>query len=329
MSGYPKSSSIPIDKRLETAFARRGELLTITNAVRLVNGQGDGLPGLVIEKYHHHYVVHLLQAGWHGRLNDVVAYLTKKFNPHYLIEKDRAGAGETASENPRVHVVIDKEGPQTVVEENGLKFRVDLNDTVNTGLFLDMRANRKFLGEHCGAKAVLNCFSYTCSFGVYARQGKASRVVNVDMSGKILRRGEDNYRLSQFIPDKDEFTRADCMKYLEKAVKKNNFFDIVILDPPTFSRVDNKVFIVKKDMPKLVERAVKILKKGGGLFVSTNFSQLSHAMLEKMTRAAAQANQKKIKKIISLGQDTDFPGSGTMKESFLAALWVEFDSPLM
>ena len=199
---------------------------------------------------------------------------------------------------------------------------MDLNDGLNTGLFLDMRANRLRVGQACKDKRVLNCFAYTCSFGVYAKARGAKALVNVDISNKVLGRGRHNYELNGLKEDKGEFIKADASEYLQVAVKKGNRFDVIVIDPPSFARVGAKVFNVEKALPVLIENALKSLNEGGKIFVSTNFNGLSHGKLEQIFKSLNRIRG--FKKLTRLGQDKDFVGSGLIKESYLAALWVEY-----
>ena len=207
-----------------------------------------------------------------------------------------------------------------MVQENALCFGVDLNDGLNSGLFLDMRRNRKIVAGLTKGARVLNCFAYTCSFGVYAKASGASSVINVDISRKSLDRGRENYELNRLDCAGAEFVRADALTYMKLALKKGNRFGCVILDPPSFARYDGKVFSVKKDFAVLVDAAMNILEPGGVLLAATNFNGLSHQALKDMVIAGGR---ERVKSIRPLGQDTDFRGSGRMPESYLAALLVK------
>lgn len=290
--------------------------------MRLVNGAGDGLEGLLIDRYHQHIHVQILSDQWDEHLDKIRDVLNEKFPVQYLIVKSRRGL------KLKEEVLIGSD-PVTIIEEHGMKFEVNLNDGLNCGLFLDMRQNRWMAGTECEGKKVLNCFAYTCSFGVHARQGKAREVINTDISRKILARGENNYRLNSLPRASGEFIKADSMAYLERAYKKQNNFDVIILDPPSFARHEGQVFQVKRDLPKLITLAVAVLNPGGKLWVSTNYSEINHALLEQMLAAAVKSCQlegiiRRVSKIKRFGQDADFTGSNTFKESYLAGLWVEF-----
>ena len=239
------NTTIVVD-RLQSALRFRESLSLNTNAMRLVNGRGDGLDGLVIDRYDKHFVIYILDSFWRQQKEAVRDFLSEHFDVQYLICKDRSAAGFVED------VLIQHQDSKTIVEENGLRFHADLNDHLNQGLFLDMRKNRKLVSSYAKDKAVLNCFAYTCSFGVYCRRFGAARVTNVDISSKFLQKGKENYRLNQVHEGRSEFVEDDTVQYLKRVARWNNLFDIIILDPPSFARFEGKVFSVKKDMPALI-----------------------------------------------------------------------------
>ncbi len=308
---------------IETAIAKRKSLRKRTNAFRLVNGIGDDLPGLVLEQYDDRCVVHLFEKRWLAQKEALAEFAQERLGARYLIIKERLDSKALKSEQINASVQIEQATSQVVVRENRLNFSVDLNDGLNSGLFLDMRANRKIVAGQTKGVKVLNCFAYTCSFGVYARAAGALSVVNVDISQKSLERGRNNYALNGLDCAEDEFVRATAFDYMKRALKKNNHFGCIILDPPSFSRYEGKTFNVKKDLVRLVDAAMNILEPGGTLFVATNFSGLSPKAFKDMVRAGGKGKMKSIK---PLGQDTDFRGSGGMPESYLVAALVQKQS---
>ena len=323
----PTIKPLPADRSqgvycfLEAALQKRQSVKRYTNALRLVNGLGDGLKGLVLEQYDRYFVAQIFCERWLREKEALSDFVKTHCDGQYLIIKDRTESSSSHPEAFKTSVWIEGDVSRTIVQEHGLKFGVDLNDTLNSGLFLDMRRNRKVVASLARGAKVLNCFAYTCSFGVYCRAAGALSVVNVDISPKSLSRGRTNYELNQLVPSQNEFIRADAVQYLKRAVKKDNRFDLIILDPPSFARHEGKTFSVKKDFAGLIASAIKILNPGGFLLVSTNFSDLSHDHLEDMVRAAAV--ERGIKRIQRLNQDEDFVGSGLMPESYLAALLVK------
>jgi 23S rRNA (cytosine1962-C5)-methyltransferase len=306
-----------ISQTFARAFKKREALLKSTNAVRLVNGIGDGLNGLVIEQYNRHFVVQIFEKMWLEELTHIKRFFKEEYVADFLIIKDRSSSPSSNPDAFRTEVLIEQAPSTTIVEEYGVKFSVDLNDGLNSGLFLDMRQNRQVVRALSKDKKVLNCFAYTCSFGVHCKAAGAVSVSNVDISQKCLQRGRNNYELNQLPVGEYEFVRADAGYYLDRAVLKGNRFDMIILDPPSFSRHDKQVFSVKKDLEGLIHLSLKALNPGGHLFVATNFSGITALHLQAML----PANQK-FNTVEQYTQDKDFIGTGRSAESYLAAMLV-------
>jgi 23S rRNA (cytosine1962-C5)-methyltransferase len=161
-----------------------------------------------------------------------------------------------------------------IVEENGLKFIVNLSDYLDTGLFLDHRITREKVRAESRDKSVLNLFAYTGSFSVYAAAGGAKEVVTIDLSKTYLQWSERNMQLNGFADEKKyKFVHADVLQYLPGI--PGDSFDIIVLDPPTFSnskRMDN-FFDIQRDHVSLINECLRVLNKGGILYFSTNFRQ--------------------------------------------------------
>lgn len=173
------------------------------------------------------------------------------------------------------------------VQEQGQIFKVNLTDYIDTGLFFDHRPLRAEIRKSCDGKKVLNLFCYTGSFSVYAAQGNAKEVQSVDLSKTYLDWAKENMKMNEFSNEKKYFfTRDDVFNYLNRVnaenqknqnAKSENFFDIIILDPPTFSnskRTENTLDI-NKDWPVLIAKCLKILKTNGILYFSTNSRKLN------------------------------------------------------
>ena len=172
-----------------------------------------------------------------------------------------------------------------IVQEQGQLFRLDLTSYLDTGLFFDHRNLRTTVRDTCSKKRVLNLFCYTGSFSVYAAQGNARYVESVDLSNTYLSWAKDNMKLNGFSDKKlYDFTKADCMRFLqEKAVAakggtltKEELYDLIILDPPTFSnsKSTSDVLDINRDWPQLVKDCLNILAPGGILYFSTNSERI-------------------------------------------------------
>lgn len=188
-----------------------------------------------------------------------------------------------------------------VVEENGLKFIVNLSDYLDTGLFLDHRITRQMVREQSDGKKVLNLFAYTGSFSVYAAAGGAAEVVTVDLSKTYLHWTEKNMQLSGFADaGKYKFVHADVKEYLKTIPA--DYYDIIVMDPPTFSNSQrmNDILEIQRDHAELINDCLRGLRKGGLLFFSTNFRKF---VMEKEKIKAAD-----IKDITKATTPFDFEG---------------------
>jgi 23S rRNA (cytosine1962-C5)-methyltransferase len=187
------------------------------------------------------------------------------------------------------------------VEENGLKFIINLSDYLDTGLFLDHRLTRQMVKEKSKGKKVLNLFAYTGSFSVYAAAGGAEEVVTVDLSKTYLNWGQRNMQLNGFTADNlNKFIHADVKQYLKELPE--NYFDIVVMDPPTFSnskRMED-ILDIQRDHAELINGCLRSTKKEGLLYFSTNFKKF---ILEK-----EKINSTAVKDITKATTPFDFEG---------------------
>ena len=161
-----------------------------------------------------------------------------------------------------------------IIEENGLKFIVNLSDYLDTGLFLDHRITREKVKAEAKKKKVLNLFSYTGSFSVYAAAGEASEVVTVDLSKTYLDWAKRNMQLNGFVDSENyEFIQADVLQYLNTVSEDS--FDLIILDPPTFSNSKRmeEILDIQRDHVKLINDCLRILKSGRKIYFSTNYKK--------------------------------------------------------
>jgi 23S rRNA (cytosine1962-C5)-methyltransferase len=180
------------------------------------------------------------------------------------------------------------ENLQTIATERHLKFGIDFGAGYSVGLFVDQRENRRHV-RHIAPKRLLNCFSYTCSFSVSAAYAGAI-TLNVDLSKKSLARGRENFALNSLPTIDHRFIADDVMAVLPRLARKGEKFDVIILDPPTFSRSPGgKSFHVENDFEKLLVDALELAERDSHVLLSTNCSTLRENALEVMARYALKA----------------------------------------
>lgn len=228
-----------------------------TNCCRLVHGEGDGLPGLVIDLYDK---VAVVQAHSHGmsadrdRIAEALNSVLGERISAVWFRDTLSGQGQYLS------------GSATVpgeVHENGNRFLVDWAHGQKTGFFLDQRDNRHLLGTYCKGKQVLNTFAYTGGFSVYALRGGATLVHSVDASASASALCSENIRLNGFDPDVHRSFAMDTFEFLKKAETQ---YDVIILDPPAFAKHKDSRHQAMKGYQRLNAEALKVIKSGGILF---------------------------------------------------------------
>ncbi len=281
-----------IAQKLADAGSKRYALVAQNDALRWVNGSGDELSGVEIDLYRGYATLSLSGDEALGRREELAELalnagaLGVYLKVRARTDLRRADHGELAPESP---VRGDAAPTPLVVHEGALKLEVELGDGLSTGLFIDQRDNRSRVRGVAAGKRVLNLFSYTCSFSAAAAQGGASRVTSVDLSRRALRRGEQNFRLNELDPAAHGFVCEDVVRYLTRMGERGERFDLVILDPPSFSTAGKgKVLRVERDYARLVELCLKVLAPRGQLLAVTNHRKTSPAALRRLVLDEAQ-----------------------------------------
>lgn len=159
-----------------------------------------------------------------------------------------------------------------IVLEYGIKFKVNLLDYLDTGLFLDHRETRRQVGSIAKDKRLLNLFSYTCAFSVHAAVGGALFTKSVDMSNTYNDWGRDHFELNGIKAKDHPIVRADCLKFLDEMIRSQERYDLIVIDPPTVSRSKkmDQMFDIQLDYEVLIHKALRLLTEGGTIFFSTN-----------------------------------------------------------
>src|SRR5437762_6510933 len=194
-------------------------------------------------------------------------------------------------EAPRLIFGDATENLQTITIERHLKFGIDFGAGYSVGLFVDQRENRRYV-RYIAPRRLLNCFAYTCSFSVSSACAGAT-TINVDLSKKSLARGRENFALNSLPTIDHRFVADDVMAVLPRLARKGEKFDVIILDPPTFSRAPGgKTFQVENDFEKLLVNALEVAERDAKILLSTNCSSLGERVLEVMARYCLKATRR-------------------------------------
>jgi 23S rRNA (cytosine1962-C5)-methyltransferase len=205
------------------------------------------------------------------------------------------------------------------VTEFGLKYRIRFEGTKHPGLFLDHAPLREWLVLNTGDRRVLNTFAYTGSLSVAARKGGAKRTVTLDLSRPTIAWAKENWELNFGKPDEGpsgdaDFIYGDVFEWFPKLEKRGDRFDAIILDPPSFSRSEKKVFSTAKDLPELHASAFQLLDRGGILITSINSAQIPPEKFRSEVERAAKAEKRRLTELAVLGAPSlTFPGASYLK----------------
>lgn len=301
-------------QRFRAAERLRTDCLNLdaTDAWRLVNGEGDGLPGLTVERYGDWLMLQLYTPSWEPHLNTLTAALSQQFKPAGIYLKQRPQqtrklAGQLQQEEQLVKLVAGHPAPEWLsVKENGLTFQVRLNDGLHTGLFLDQRDNRVRFKNVSKAKSVLNLFCFTGAFSVAAASGGATSVTSVDVSRRYLDWTRENLQLNGFPLDHHEFLAGDCLKVLRRLASDNRKFDLAFVDPPSFSTTKRGKFTTKGGTGEILAALLKVLEPGALLFACSNHQKTDWSDYLKELRRGALDAQTELQILESHGQGSDF-----------------------
>ncbi len=295
-----------------------------TTAFRLLHGEGEGLPGIALDRYGEYALLQVdsdLPASFVQQLAERIASLG--FRGLYLQIRPR-GVGSPSAERlahlapsaPRIGAAAPR--PMIVLEE-GLPFEVRLGEGFATGLYTDQREARRWLRARCEGASVLNLFGYTGAFSVAAAAGGARRTVTVDTSRPALRWAERNIALGGY-GGEHRFVRGDALETLDVMRLARERFDFVVLDPPTYGSSRRSRWRSLRDWPKLVAAACRVLASGGWIYASSNDRRLSHRTMRRALERGAEAAGRSLDALRERPPPIDYPHPATLEPHLRAWL---------
>lgn len=298
-------------RRIERALGLRESLVDLqaTNAQRLVNAEADGLPGLVADRYGDVVVVQVLTAGIERVRDAVVAALKERTGARAVVERSDADVREKEGLSSRVEVLFgDVGGGRVEIDENGRRFLVDVLRGHKTGFYLDQRDNRRRVAELAVGRDVLNAFSYTGGFGVYAARAGARSVLHLDASEDALALARENMELNG-VSSEGTTLAGDAFQVLRRFKDEGRRFDLVVLDPPKFAHHKGQVDRACRGYKDINRVALQLLRPGGFLFTFSCSGLVSADLFQKVVFGAATDARVDAQVIGRLGQASDHPFS--------------------
>lgn len=311
-----------IYRRVETALSlRRAVLPPDTTGYRLLNGEGDFLPGVIADVYDRFIVCQYLTAGADRLKSLVTDALVTLLSPQGIYEKSEGTVRQEEGLANAAGLLWGAEPPPLLtIQESGCRFLVNIRGGQKTGFFLDQRDNRALAGALAPGKRVLNGFAYTGSFGIFAAKNGASAVVSVDSSAAALQLAQQNWQLNALDTSQTEFVHADMFSYL-RTVKER--FDLIVLDPPPFIRRRQDVRAGASGYKELNRQAFGLLSPGGYLYTFSCSQHLSTAEFFQTVLFAAADARREVQTLKHLAQAADHPVNLAHPEgAYLKGIWL-------
>ena len=304
--------------RIKDSVERRSGLSAngSTNAYRLVYGEPDLLPGLIVDKYADFMVVQILTAGIENLKPLIISALGELMSPSGIYERSDAESRSLEGLPQRAGPLAGNSPPDKIaISENGFKFLVDIKSGQKTGFYLDQRENREAVSLFTDRRDVLDCFSYTGGFTINALAGGAKNIVMVDSSGPSLNLAEENLRLNGFDPAKVESIDGDVFKVLREFRSTGRSFDVVILDPPKFAPAKTDLMRALSPYKDINMVAMSILRPGGILATFSCSAAVDPQTLQTIIFWASVDAGRPVQIIKNLSQGLDHPRLASFPES--------------
>jgi len=308
---------------LRRAYAPFGDP-AITDCVRLVHGENDGLPGVVVDLYGKYAVLKLYSAGLTPHRTQILDALRGELPLEGIYGRDEEGRAQRqgqdkaqADDEPeeddeksaKGQVLWGKEPPDPIiVRENGVSIAVDVREGQKTGFFLDQRENRLALRRYAkGRGRAINCFSYTGGFSVQAALGGAREVTSIDRDGKALQLARKNFELNGLDPDQHGFVTGDVLDFLSAKKDAKERFDLIVLDPPAYAKTQKAVPAALDGYASLHRAALAVLSPGGILATASCSARVTPEEFLGAIREAATKSKTDLTLLEERRQPPDHP----------------------
>lgn len=330
-----KPATIDLDwwsQRLDEALARREAMADAeTNGLRLINGESDGWPGLVADRYAETIVLKIYTPAWLEMLGDLAPMIAERCRAERVVLRTSRNLTDTLAERggPRDGEILYGSAPEGVVTflENGLRFESDVIKGQKTGFFLDQRENRNRVGELAKGCDVLNAFSFSGGFSLSAARGGARSVTDLDISEHALEAARRNFALNREIAAvancDHRREQADAFHWIEEAPSSS--FDLAIVDPPSLAKRESERARAIEAYRKLNSHAIRLIRKGGLLVAASCSAHVSKEEFFEAVRSGARQSGRRFEELESRGHAPDHAANFPEAE-YLKCLYVRFET---
>ena len=293
--------------RLQKALSNRSSSDLASNAKRLVHGEADGLPGLIVDQYNQVLVLQILSVGMEYWREILIQQLIKLTGLECVFERSDAEVRRLEGLERQCGAILGEPSPNCSIQEHGLEYYIDVENGQKTGFYLDQRANRAKIQEISHSKEVLNCFCYTGGFSLNALRGGAKFVTSIDSSGQALQMAKLNTKTNGLPEEKTEWIEADVFASLRKFRDQGRNFDLIILDPPKFAPTKQNVEKASRAYKDINLLAMKLLNEGGLLATFSCSSAISPELFKKILASSAEDARQDFSILDNFSADQDHP----------------------
>lgn len=280
------------------AMSRRAPLAGArTTAYRLLHRDADGVPGLALDRFGDCLIANLYDGAQPDR--DLLSAARHAFGATAVYLKRRPAQASRLTEAERAALApatpeLGRALEATTALEHGATYEIRPGAGLSVGLFLDMREVRAAVRDSVAGLRVLNCFAYTCAFGVVAGLGRAAEVVNVDVSQSVLAWGARNYALNDLNAEREDFIFGDVFDWLNRFARRGRQFDLVIVDPPPFATTRTSRFSITRDLGRLVAQAAACVAPGGRVLACANAAELPQSAFDRALTSELGARRARV-----------------------------------
>lgn len=308
------------ERRIKRAWEYRKKLVD-TSSCRVIYGEADEIPGIIVDKFNDYLSIQTLTFGIEKYKDMIVDILKEVINPIGIYERNDNNVRVLEGLEEKKGIIYGDFDPKTIINENGIKMLVDIENGQKTGYFLDQRENRLAIKDIVKDSSVLDCFCHTGSFAMHAAYFGAKNVTAVDISEHAIETAKENAKINN-LTDKVDFVCANAFDLLREYQEEGRQFDVVILDPPAFTKSAKKIKSAYKGYKEINLRGMKLVKPGGFLVTASCSHYMSKELFREMLLESARDAKKTIREVEVKTQAKDHPYMWNYEESLYLKFFI-------